>query len=102
MNPDKEREAKEFPLLSDQEKENYFLKIYNKIGIGNILNTFFIDLPPHLKIKYLDLFDFTKSYNKEKVLSGLTDEKIIYEILLKMLESINYGAEYIFKLVPNN
>ena len=102
MNLDKEREAKEFSQLSDKEKENYFLKIYNQIGTGNLLNMYFTDLPPHLKIKYLDLFDFNTYYNKEEILYGIKDEQIIYKILLKMLEHEKYGENYIFKLVPNN
>ena len=89
-----------FESLPDKEKEEYFLKIKDKLGKGDLLNTFIIDLPANIRIKYIDLLDYNKYYNKEKLISGITDEKIVYEILVNALKNTKYESDYIFKLVP--
>ena len=91
-----------FTSLPDNEKEKKFLLIKDKLGKSYELNSFIIKLPPYLRIKYLNLFAFNEFYNKADLISGISDDNIVYEILVNALNYTNLEIEIpnLFKLVP--
>lgn len=91
-----------FTSLPDNEKEKKILLIKDKLGKSYELNSFIIKLPPYLRIKYLNLFAFNEFYNKADLISGISDDNIVYEILVNALNYTNLEIEIpnLFKLVP--